>query len=713
VTSRARDWAAVAAVFAGIVVIAAIWIALDRHPPEWDYANHLENALHCRRDLAAGDLRAVFARSSFYPPLVPCAAGLVYGVWPSDVAFGEVVMFAFLGVGMAATYVLGRRFAGGSGGVVAATLFGTAPAVVNYALRFQLDGPLASMVVVFLAALLATHRFEHKGWTIASGLLFGLGMLTKPPFFVYVAPPALVVLAGTRGRRQWLHAFLAGLVAVLVALPWYGPRALGLSTQIQNRSFKQAQESGFPEALSPASLAYYPLNFPVHFGLIAMLLLLVGLGVAMRRRRWFVLAGLAPFLVFLALQNKQIRYALPLLPIAAVLGGLGFAALPRSVRWGAGIAVAVAGAFQIASTTFAVPAVAGLRPAESAPPNGSDWRHRAILDRIVRHGAGAPRTVSVMPNHPYFSAANFRYYALRDGLPVRIARAWEVEPVGIEYMILKTGDLGPPWSIDKAQRIAERVATDRWLAHVFPLIGEFPLPDGSTATIRARRVPTDLEVTPDGLARAVADAVRVRVGEVTRDAEGLEVRLDYDAGILGGHIKRLEIAAAVVTVGELQRRQAPLRLRDLRVVVDDALVNPWSAAREGRFHPLDAGRLTIERAVIDSADLQSFVRQVKGLDRMSLSLGAGFVDLGFDVPGPDVAARVKLVAMADRPVGLVAERVTLGGVPVPALFVNWVMSNFDPSRGIGTRLPFPATIRPVTVTPSGIRIGESGESRSR
>ena len=712
--SRTREWAAVASVFAGIVVAAAIWTAIDRHPPEWDYANHLENALHCRRDLAAGDFRAVFARSSFYPPLVSCAAGLVYGVWPSDAAFGEVVMLAFLGVGMAATYALGRRFADGSGGVVAATLFGTAPAVVNYALRFQLDVPLACMVAAFLAALLATDRFDHRGWTIASGLLLGLGMLTKPPFFVYIAPAGLVALAGTRGRRAWLQACLAGLLAVLVALPWYGPRALGLSTQIQNRSFKQAQESGFPEALSPASLAYYPLNFPVHFGLIAVLLLLVGLGVAIRRRCWFVLASLAPFLVFLVLQNKQIRYVLPLLPIAAVVGGLGFAALPRFVRWAVATAVAVAGAFQIASTAFSLPATAALRPAESAPPSRSDWQHRPILDRIVRDSGGASRAASVMPNHPYFSAANFRYYALRDGSPVRIARAWEGEPIGIEYMILKTGDLGPPWSIDKAQRIAERVATDTSLARVFPVIGEFPLPDGSTATVRARRVPTDLGVTPDALARAVAEAVRVRLGEVTRHVEGLDVRLDYDAGILGGHIKRLEISAAVVTVGELRRRQAALlRLRDLRLVVEDALVNPWSAAREGRFDPLDAGRLTIERAVVDAPDLQSFVRQVKGLGRMSLSLGAGFIDLGFDVPGPDVAARVKLVAMADRPVGLLAERVTLGGVPVPALLVNWVMTSFDPTRGFGSRLPFPATIRPVTVTPSGIRIGEPGESRSR
>jgi len=716
---RGREWAIVGAVFVVIAIVAATWLVIDRHPPEWDYANHLESALHCRRDLAVGDLRAVFARSSFYPPLVSCAAGLVFTVLPSDVVFGEIVVFAFLGLGMAATYVVGRRFAGGGGGVVAAVLFGTAPAVVHYALRFQLDVPLACMVAACLAALLSSDHFRHPGWTIVAGILLGLGMLTKPPFLVYIAPAWLLVLAATRGRRAWVHASVAAIVGVLIALPWYGPRALGLSTQIQNRSFKQAQESGFPDALSLTSLAYYPMNFPVHFGLIAAPLVLVGLALAVRRRCWFVLAGLSPFVVFLLLQNKQIRYALPLLPMAAVVGGLGFAALPRSARRGVGVAVALAAALQTSSTAFAVPPVFGL-PLVGAlqnltsPPSSADWQHRAVLGLVVRDSGGAPRTVSIMPNHPHFSVANFRYYAVRDGLSLRVARAWDGEPVGVEYMVLKTGDLGPPWTFDKARRIADRVATDVSLARAYPLIGEFALPDGSTATVRARRIPTDLDMTPEALARAVADAVRARLGEVTRDVEGLEVRLEYDAGILAGRVKRLDISASAATVGELRRRQAALlRLRDLRVVVDEALVNPWSAAREGRFDPLDAGGITIERAVIESADLQSFVRQVKGLGRMALSLGDGFVDLGFDMPGPDLAARVKFVTRADRPFALLAEHVTLGGVAVPSLFVDWIMASFDPSRGLGSRLPFPVTIRPVTVTPGAIHIGESPASRSK
>src|SRR3989441_8166102 len=104
-----------------------MWLAIDRHPPEWDYANHLERAVLCWRGLVTGDVAAVLGRSSFYPPLVPCLAGLLFRVMPSDAAFGQIVVLAFLGLGMAATYVLARQWANGGGGVAAGGLVGAAP----------------------------------------------------------------------------------------------------------------------------------------------------------------------------------------------------------------------------------------------------------------------------------------------------------------------------------------------------------------------------------------------------------------------------------------------------------------------------------------------------------------------------------------------------------------------------------------------------------
>ena len=112
-----RDWAVVGGGFLVLAVVAAVWTAIDRRPPAWDHANHLERAVLCARDLRAGDVRAILERSSFYPPLVLCLAGAASMVIPIDAA-AALTMSVFLGLGMAAVYLLGRSMAGGPAGVM-------------------------------------------------------------------------------------------------------------------------------------------------------------------------------------------------------------------------------------------------------------------------------------------------------------------------------------------------------------------------------------------------------------------------------------------------------------------------------------------------------------------------------------------------------------------------------------------------------------------
>lgn len=712
---RLREWAAVGGAFLALALVGTVWLAADRRPPEWDHANHLERVVVCAQDLARGDVRAILQRSSFYPPLVPCSAALLYRLAPSDATAAQAVILAFLGVGMAAVYLLGRRLAGGAVGVAAALLFGSAPFVVFSSLRFQLDLPLASLVAVALLALLGTEGFSHRRRSLLAGLVFGLGMLTKPPFAAYLLPAVALVAVQVKSRRPATNGALALLVAAALSLPWYGPRLLGLPLQIANRSFKQAAESGHLDPLSWAALSLYPTWFVPVFGAMGVLLFGIGCVVCVRRRQWFVLVTLlVPFAVFELIRNKNFRYLLPLLPVVAVVAGVGFDALRGRARALAALALVVVAAVQVSASAFGVPwpgahlPLTGVPWVFATPPTSADWHHRDILGLIARASGGAPVTVSVVPNYALFSVSNFRYYALRDGRPFEFTRAWDDEPVGIEYMILKTGDVGPAWTAEKPRRIAARLRDDPYLGRVFPLIGEFGLPDGSTATVRARRVPAGLEATPHALARALEAAVRRRVPEVARDVDGLEVRLAYDDGILRGRVRRLEITAAGATVAEYRRRDAArLRLRDVRIVVDDLLANPLSAWGAGRFDPLDARELRIEQATIGAADLQDFLRGLRQFRHVDVRLGDGVADFVVGQRGPDVGARVRFVATTDRPFALVAEAARIGRIPVPAALVNWVVGNYDPAPRIASRLPIHVRVAPIRVTPEAIRISEA------
>jgi len=709
-----RELGLVAIGWAAIALTAAVWLAVDRRPPEWDHANHLERALLCTRDIRAGDVRAILERSSFYPPLVPCTAGALGLLLPPDGA-ATAALIVFLGLGMLAVYLLGRRLGGETTGVEAALLFGGAPFVLYSTLLFQLDMPLAALVALALVVVLASADFTRLGVALGAGLVFGLGMLTKPTFALYVAP--VVVLGLVRGgRRGLLGATLATLVAVALSLPWFGPRLLGLGAQVDARAFAQAAEAGHPEPFTLMGLTFYLRWLGYQLGVVTAVLALVGLVVAAVRRQWFLLvAALPPFVVLEVIRNKNLRYSLPVLGALAVLAALSLDTLPARVRRVAAIALLAIGVVQASAITTGVPPNT-LLPwlktwwVPSAVASRADWRHHEILALIERDRRGAPSapsTVSVVPNFAVFSVSNFRYYALRDGYGMQFVRAWDDPPLGIDYMILKTGDVGPSWTAEKSRRVADRLAVDPNLARVFPVIGEFPLPDGSVASVRARRIPPLTDITPEALAAAVEGGLRQRLAEVARDLEDLDVRLTYDDGILAGRVARADIRAAAATLGDFARPgTAALRVHDLRVILDGLLVNPWSAREGGRFAPLDLDKLRLDSATVKIADLQTFLAANKRFHRSTVRVDGDALAVAVRQAGPDVTARVRLASAADRPFALQAEAVRVGGIPVPSALVNWVIRNFDPTPKIAARVPFPVEIARVSVRDEALCISE-------
>jgi hypothetical protein len=706
-----RELGLVALGWVALALVASVWLAIDRRPPEWDHANHLERALLCTRDIRAGDGRAILERSSFYPPLAICTAGAFGLVLPPDAA-ATAALLVFLAVGMLAVYLLGREVAGGSTGVAAALLFGGAPFVVYSTLLFQLDLPLASMVALALVVLLASDDFRRVGPSLGAGVVCGLGMLTKPTFALYVLPVALLLLV--RGRRRGLvGAGVTTLVAAALSLPWFGPRLFGLGAQVDARAFAQAAEAGHPDPFTLMGLTFYVRWLGYQLGLVTAVLALAGIVVAAIRRQWFLLvAALAPFVVLEVIRNKNLRYSLPVLGALAVLAALSLDTLPARVRRVAAVALIALGVVQVSTITAGVPPNTLLPWLKTwwlptAVASRADWRHHEILALLERDRRGAPATVSVVPNFAVFSVSNFRYYALRDGYDIQFVRAWDDPPLGIDYMILKTGDVGPSWTAEKSRRVAERLVADPHLARVFPVIGEFPLPDGSVGSVRARRIPALTDVAPAVVAAAVEGGLRRRLADVARDVEGLEVRLTYDEGILAGRVARADIRAASATLGEFARPgTSSLRVHDLRVALDGLLVNPWSAREGGRFEPLDLGKLRLESATVRIADLQTFVAGLKRFHRSTVKADGDALAVAVRQSGPDVTARVRLVAAADRPFAMRAERVRVGGVPVPSLLVNWVIRNFDPTPKIASRVPFPVEIGRVSVRDEALRISE-------
>jgi 4-amino-4-deoxy-L-arabinose transferase-like glycosyltransferase len=212
------------------------------------------------------------------------AAGLLYFLFPVVPLTAQVVMLGFLALGVVSVFLLGRHLLDTEAGLLAAFLLATALFVIFSLTNFQLDLPLTGMVAFALYLLMRTEGFSLTSWSLALGIAARIGMLTKPPFVVYLLPPLLwVVWQAVRfheegGRTARLGRLAAAQVAATaLTLPWYGPRLIGLPLQVANRSFKHAALEQKPGTFSPEGLRHYPTMFPTQFGLLAVPLFLWGL----------------------------------------------------------------------------------------------------------------------------------------------------------------------------------------------------------------------------------------------------------------------------------------------------------------------------------------------------------------------------------------------------------------------------------------------------
>lgn len=711
---------ALAVLLAALLGVVALWTAVDRRPPEWDHAIHLERALECRRLLAEPGPRAfaeIMALSSFYPPVVGCAAGLAFLVLPVTPLVAQGVMWAFLVAAVLATWGVGRRLLDEDVGLLAAFLLATAPFVVFSLTNFQLDLPLTAMVAVTLYLLVRAEHFASLGGTAILGLSLGAGMLVKPPFAVCVLPAVAWSLAhalrapdrAARVRRL----LLALVMAVALALPWYGPRLAGLPMQVLNRSFKLAAEEGHAATLSAPWLLFYPRVFVPQFGVLAVPLALWGIW-ALRRvpvARGLVWAALLPLAVFVVLQNKNLRYTLPLLPAAALAAAAGWRQLPSRWRRPAAWALVVVGLVQVSSAAFRIPPAPSL-PAMLLPlvianaPDPRDWRHHELLEAIRRESGGRPVTVAVVPNDNYFSTSNFRYEARRDNLPFRVMRGWDTAPFGVDFAIVKTGDQGPDASSARPDRIMAAFAGgDPYLDQAYPVIARVPLPDQSTGMVRARRIGATA-LPAAGVARRLEAAVGPFLRDFVRDIEGLRVRLGYRAeALVAGRIDRVEVEAASARVGELRRGRPLLRVREVRLRADDLLVHVRRLAETGVLEVFDVGALSVERLVVTETDLAEFLQALPGRRGIDVRLPGPDAHVRVAWPGPDLAAVVRVADGRDGlPFALGARDVRLGGVRVPGPLVDWLVRHLDPTPRLA-RLPVPVRLGAIRVEAGRIVIG--------
>ena len=306
----------------------------------------------------------VYTSFPFLTEMLSLAGMVLAGDWWAGSLVGKTVLMSFAPLTAVTLFAAGRRWFSTSAGWVAALVFLTTPWTVRISIIAYTEGGLSFYLAATTLAVLLAIQGLRRDQPVArhvflAGLLAGSGMACKYTGLVQVVLPALFVLAWAAGRWRgsvtgWSSVtrvatvFLLGTAVTLG--PWLLKNLLETGNPVYplgytvfggrdwdppaNDKWRAAHSSS---TFSPTDLAERVLDVvsrndwqsPLVFGL-APLALLVGPNRRMAIGLWLLVGWL--FFSWWVLTHRLDRFWVPLIPVVALLAGIG-ATWSRESLW--------------------------------------------------------------------------------------------------------------------------------------------------------------------------------------------------------------------------------------------------------------------------------------------------------------------------------------------------------------------------------------------
>ncbi|MFH0989799.1 MAG: glycosyltransferase family 39 protein [bacterium] len=234
------------------------------------------------------------------------------------------------GLTLPIVYTIGKRLANREVGLFAALFFGLNPFVNFYARQGQFDSTLVFLLA--LSVLLLIQALEENSYrlSILTGVVIGLGLLTK--LFVAFGIPLVFSLWIAFNReidesKYWRHFIVLLIPAILIAAPWlcYMTVVHGNGNVfffLKASAIVERSVAGIEGNAKPLEVFYFINQLFVLFP-IGVFFLLRSLFDAMKTRegfRWFIsLWFIIFFFIFSIMRTKLEVYMLPMLVPASLL----------------------------------------------------------------------------------------------------------------------------------------------------------------------------------------------------------------------------------------------------------------------------------------------------------------------------------------------------------------------------------------------------------
>jgi hypothetical protein len=347
-------------------------------------------------------------------------------------------------------FMWGRELLGERAALCAVFIYVLDPNIVAHSYLATTDVGFAAFAMLFLFTLWRYLKQPDLKHVVICGVTLGLALASK--FSAVFLVPIAVVLVVAGGRKMADAArdlLLMGLAALIVVQIFYfspaGPFLYKAGMEQVNRDHNPNYNVFMGGEFDHRFASYFAVTWLLKEPLAATLAAAVGL--------WFVLRGkdvdrraklfllLPPSVLFLAYtiwaDDLGIRYLLPVLPFAFLLGGAGLARMPRAaaVALAAWMVIAAAGIWPDHLSYFNEAACLLREPAKVGLDGGSKCGIYWLDDSNIDWGQGYKQLKTWMDQHGAGRTIRLQGFS---SFPAR-AYGFPMEEVGFGQVPAKPG----------------------------------------------------------------------------------------------------------------------------------------------------------------------------------------------------------------------------------------------------------------------------------
>jgi len=251
----------------------------------------------------------VIFREHFKPPLFFLTASpfLWFGIDKNAVIMSNIIYFGIL---LFATYGIGSKLYDYKVGLLAAFLVSMFPTVFAISRLLMIDFSLAAMVALTFY-LFVLNRFDNWKFSVLTGIVMGLGSLTKQSYFIFLLPILsyfFLQKENLRNKKIVTNFFLSVIIGLLISSAYYLISHYNYYFVVFQTQYKMS--------------AFFYLYSIMDRQLLAVffILFLASLVFHIKKKKFFLTTMVVIILIFFSLFSvKGDRFILPVFPYIAVM----------------------------------------------------------------------------------------------------------------------------------------------------------------------------------------------------------------------------------------------------------------------------------------------------------------------------------------------------------------------------------------------------------